>query len=625
MSVRQPNRHSGTAWAARLALLALFAGALRCLPTNAAPPVAASGPQSAEQREAAGSASSLSGQPANSDRPNGAERSGADAASTTDATAAEPRLPLSAQQEAIAARYRRFETTLLQLAEYLRRTDPDRAELLVRAIGQSQEKRIREQMTSIVSLLSTGRLGDAVQRQDELIKSLTALLELLQSEDRRSSLEAERQRLKKLLAEVGRLIGEQKEARAANERGEPLDQTRGKQQRVADRTKGLLDEIQKHDQAEQAGDSSAGKPGKEEQGGSSSQDDKSRKPGDRSDRSPQEGAQPGQSGSENRKSGQQPSESGQPPKGSQQEGRSQPSPQAGEQSGPSQGGEGSSSGQSEPQQPDLQRQTPGREQLEQAYRQMKEALRKLQEQQRQKASEHQDEAVRKLVEAKEKLEEILRQLREEERGLLLTALEARFRKMLAMQELVYHQTVELSSVPDADRDASFNERARKLSFDENAIGLEADRALQLLRDEGSSVAFPQAVEDMRQDMETVTRRLERSDVGALTQSIEQDIIDALKEMLDALEKELADLQKQQQNQQQQQQQPGEPPLVDLLSELKMLKTLQVRINRRTKRIGKLLQGERATDPDLLQQLQELSEREAKVREATYDLLSGRNR
>ncbi|HID21063.1 MAG TPA: hypothetical protein EYP14_01500, partial [Planctomycetaceae bacterium] len=37
-------------------------------------------------------------------------------------------VPLSTRQEAIAIRYRRFESTLLQLAEYLRKTDPDRAE-----------------------------------------------------------------------------------------------------------------------------------------------------------------------------------------------------------------------------------------------------------------------------------------------------------------------------------------------------------------------------------------------------------------------------------------------------------------------------------------------------------------
>ncbi|HID21352.1 MAG TPA: hypothetical protein EYP14_03010 [Planctomycetaceae bacterium] len=257
---------------------------------------------------------------------------------------------------------------------------------------------------------------------------------------------------------------------------------------------------------------------------------------------------------------------------------------------------------------------------------MEQALQKLQEQQREQASDHQDGAIQNLVEAKDRLEETLRQLREEERGLLLTALEARFRKMLAMQQLVYHRTVELSAVPDADRSASHRERARKLSFDENAIGLEADKALALLREEGSSVAFPQAVEDLRQDIDTVTRRLERTEVGALTQSIEQDIIEALEEILDALEKELQKLEEsQQQPQEAQQPQDGEPPLVDILSELKMLRTLQVRINRRTKRLGKLIEGPRATDPELIRQLQELAERQARVHQATYDLVTGRNR
>ncbi|NOX57149.1 MAG: hypothetical protein GXP27_22490 [Planctomycetes bacterium] len=538
----------------------------------------------------------------------------------------ESNVPLSTRQEAIAIRFRRFENTLLQLAEYLRKTDPDRAELLIRAIGESQEKKIQHQMTTIVSLLARGQFGDAIDRQGDLVKSLQALLELLQSEDRRSALEAERERLKKLLKEVSRLIGQEKDARATNERGEATDRAAGKQEKVAERTGQLLDEIKQHDGAgknqpgtegqsssdtDRSSQSQSGESdqSKSDQSGSGDSKSPSDAPSSDQTKTPQQG-QPSDGAEPNPPSGDQDSQDAKP---SESSGGQSPSSQA--QPSPSQ----------TPSPGDTPK-TPGREQLEQAYQQMKQALEKLRKQQREKASDHQDEAIRKLVEAKDKLEEILRQLREEERGILLTALEARFRKMLAMQQLVYHKTVELNAVPEADRSVSHRERARKLSFDENAIGLEADKALALLREEGSSVAFPQAVEDLRQDIDTVTRRLERAQVGALTQSIEQDIIDALEEILDALEKELQKLEeKQQQQQEAQQPQDGEPPLVDLLSELKMLRTLQVRINRRTKRLGNLIEGNQATDPDIVQQLQELAERQARVQQATYDLVTGRNR
>lgn len=39
---------------------------------------------------------------------------------------------LAASQEAIEMKYRRFEGTLMQLSEYLRKTDPARADLLLR-------------------------------------------------------------------------------------------------------------------------------------------------------------------------------------------------------------------------------------------------------------------------------------------------------------------------------------------------------------------------------------------------------------------------------------------------------------------------------------------------------------
>ena len=62
-----------------------------------------------------------------------------------------------------------------------------------------------------------------------------------------------------------------------------------------------------------------------------------------------------------------------------------------------------------------------------------------------------------------------------------------------------------------------------MARNEDEISLLAAKALTLLKEEGSSVAFPEAVEQIRDDMLTVARRLERVDVGEITQNIEQDI------------------------------------------------------------------------------------------------------
>ena len=77
---------------------------------------------------------------------------------------------------------------------------------------------------------------------------------------------------------------------------------------------------------------------------------------------------------------------------------------------------------------------------------MERAIEELKKQNHDGASKAQDEAIKKLIAAKEKLEEILRQLRDEERELLLLALEARFQKMLAMQKLVYQGTRDLDRI-----------------------------------------------------------------------------------------------------------------------------------------------------------------------------------
>ena len=63
----------------------------------------------------------------------------------------------------------------------------------------------------------------------------------------------------------------------------------------------------------------------------------------------------------------------------------------------------------------------------------------------------------------------------------------------------------------------------------------------MLHEEGSAVAFPEAVAEMRDDMEQVVTRLAQSKVGEVTQGIEKDIIAALEEMIAALQKAQKDL------------------------------------------------------------------------------------
>ena len=242
-----------------------------------------------------------------------------------------------------------------------------------------------------------------------------------------------------------------------------------------------------------------------------------------------------------------------------------------------------------------------------------------------KASKHQDEAIRQLLEAKDKLEEILRQLREEEKSLTLASLESRFRKMLGLQLLVYQETVQLGA-KGKENEPNLGPRSRQLARQEEEIVQEIDKAVILLREEGSSVAFPEAVEAIREDMGSIVGLLDQSKVGELTQTVEQGVIEALEEMIDAMQKEMQKQEDEKQQKQDGQQQGGEQedPLVDAIAELKMLRSLQLRINRSTKQFGKMLQEAETPDPTIVEQIRKLSQRQSKVQRATYDLSTGKN-
>ena len=297
-----------------------------------------------------------------------------------------------------------------------------------------------------------------------------------------------------------------------------------------------------------------------------------------------------------------------------------------------QSGEGESGGSDSQSQQQESESFPGQERVRQAEQKMKAALERLAEAKRKEAVAEEEEAARLLAEAKAELEELLRQMREEEIERTLALLESRFRKMLEMELQVYEGTIRLFKIPPARRDRFVDIEAGKLSFQQQRIVVEADKCLALLQEEGSSVAFPESVQQMRHDMQTVESRLGKSQIGRLTQGIEEDIIEALDEMVEALQQAQRD---QEERKQQQEQMPaaqaaGEESLVDKIAELKMLKSLQLRINKRTQRYARMLDDEedvvgQAQGEDLVEALQELAEREVRLQEITHDIVVGRNR
>jgi hypothetical protein len=274
-------------------------------------------------------------------------------------------------------------------------------------------------------------------------------------------------------------------------------------------------------------------------------------------------------------------------------------------------------------------QTPGRKQIQEAYPHQKIAIDELQKKQREKAGKQQDNAIEKLAKAIQELEKRLKQLREEEMLKLLANLEARCNRMYAMQVEVYEATKAIDGIITKNNGQKTNaeiQKTQQQADKENEIITEANKALKLLESEGSAVAFARVLEEVRQDMIAVQRRLSDIRVGQDTQLIEENIIAMLKDMVLALKKAQQDMKQKQQNPPPPsgQQKPGNQKLIDLLAELKLIKSLQLQVNSRTRMYAGKYQGEQTADPLIQAELQQLSQRQAKLEEMVNKIATGGN-
>jgi hypothetical protein len=549
-------------------------------------------------------------------------------------TSAKEQAELAGTEKSLSERYDRLELLAGRLAELSKSTQPRRAELLQQLVAKSREKGVPGQFDEIIRALESDNLGDATKNQTSLQTELQAMLDLLLQEDRDRQIESERQRISKYLAELNKIIRQQRGIKARTAGGDEEQQLGEDQERASDKTGELGSQIQETELKPKSSDEQAeGKESKDSPSESSEPKDGEKpsengeqKPGDSEMKDPSEQGKP--------KDGE-PSESKDSPSGDSQPSDSkpsegQPSQSKPSQSKPSQGqpSEGGQPSESEPQESSEQSQSPSEravEKLKKAQQRMQQAQERLKEAQRKEAVEEQEAALRELEQAKAELEKILRQLREEEMERLLVLLEARLRKMLEMQNQVYDETKKLDKSAESVPQHELEIASASLSRQEDQIVNEADRALMLLQEDGSSVAFPEALQQAREDMKTVSDRLKRVKTEKITQALEEDIIATLEETLAALQKALKDLRdKKSQPQQGSGGEPGEQALVDQLAELRMIRALQERVNKRTLFYDEILEGQQAADSELLEALDELAKRQEQIYRATHDLDQGTN-
>ena len=520
------------------------------------------------------------------------------------------------REQDLLRQFRDLEKTFLRLADLLATSDPRRSALLRSVFEQARNEELDNRLHTIVTLLAEGQLLKAGNRQSSAIDALKQLLDLLESGDTDRRLANTKEEVKQFLARLSKLISRQRDIEGSTEAGGKEPQLSDRQNTVADETHRLSDDVDGFAKRMEARDSPTARQQSDPSGDAnnsknSDAKDSDAKDSDAKDSDAKDSDAPSQT---SEGSAGDSSKGTADDKGSESEPSNESSTDKQEEAADNNGDDESS------------RARRTKKRLAAAEKRMRAAREKLDQSQRKEARSEQEKAIEELETARAELEEILRQMREEEVERLLVLLEVRVRAMLRAEKAVLAGTDKLATPSQTQSDRERQLEASRLAREQGLIGNDALKALALVRDDGSAVAIPEALEQVREDSAQAAARLTRGDVGGTTRGILEDIVLSLEEMLGALEKAQREQQSKAQNPSGgRPAEPGEQPLVDKLAELKMIRSLQKRVNTRTKRYAQLLTdgAEQVEEPELFEALDRLSERQKKIERAAHDIATGR--
>lgn len=229
-----------------------------------------------------------------------------------------------------------------------------------------------------------------------------------------------------------------------------------------------------------------------------------------------------------------------------------------------------------------QKQTPGKKRVQQAVPKQRAAAGQLKEYK--PAKQKQQDAKEDLEAAKKELEDALAQLRQQLVDEVLRALEERFTAMLAVQRELSAQTKTLHGTrgnvitANGELPTALVAKIQGLADGESGLEVEAGDALKLLEEDATTAVFPPMVEELRDQLGAVAKRLVGRDTDSGTQEAQREVEELLTMLINALRKVI----EQREGGQCKGQCNGKPPLVPFSAELKMLRYLQERVNKTTK-------------------------------------------
>lgn len=260
------------------------------------------------------------------------------------------------------------------------------------------------------------------------------------------------------------------------------------------------------------------------------------------------------------------------------------------------------------------KQTPGKKNVQQAVPKQKAAAGQLKEYVPGKAEQEQQDAAEQLEQAQKALEDALAQLRQQLQDEVLRALEERFGAMLEKQKELSARTkaadrLAQNAVTAAGQaPAQVVQRAVEIANGEHGLAGEAGDALKLLQQEGTTAAYPALVELLREDLVRTAGRLEQTKTGDLTQQLQADIEQTLKDLIDALRRQI----EMNASQGGSCMCNGQPVLVPTSAELKLVMLRQKHVNRKTTAYDERVPAEQRGAEDAIEAATEISRQQGVV-------------
>ncbi len=256
--------------------------------------------------------------------------------------------------------------------------------------------------------------------------------------------------------------------------------------------------------------------------------------------------------------------------------------------------------------------------LKSASESMESASKNLKQKNATSASADQKQAEEQLMAAQKEIEKRLAELGEKPEDEALERLETLFAEMLARQQPVTTQTVQFHQ--EHENAASELRRAeritlRRLSQEESELAVMAGRALELIEADGTTISFPATVEDLKSSLVRIAGRIEQQETGPATQTAQREVEKTLEELIEALK-----MARKSGSSSSGQGGNSKPCLLPSTAELKLLRQMQLRVNRQTTELH-VAKGQGELDAARKEEIQRLAGMQVKIADMVREIIN----